>query len=140
MLEYIFFNRSPFDRFVAYVREQGVLPRPETNDDGWLVGIPEDLDDALAQRIEDYYDRMMDLDRELVEGGAEDASSYTGAGVTVNLSDGRVVYAQVDPLLLMKITECLDAGELSDFITAISDAVEHPDERTFCQRMRDRDE
>ncbi len=139
MLEYIFFNQSPFDRFVAYVSEQGVTPGLESDDDGWLVGIPEDLDDALAQRIEDYYDRMMDLDRELVEAGADAASSYTDAGVTVNLSDGRVVYARVDPLLLMKITECLDAGELSDFVTAISDAVENPDERTFCQRMRDED-
>ncbi len=138
MLEYIFFNQAPFDRFVAHLRELGVSPSTAIGDEGWLVAVPEDLDERVGEQVESFYDRLMDADRELVEADVDDlAGEYSAAGVTVQLSDGRRVYAEVAPALLMKISQCLDGDELGAFVAAICDAVEHPDERGFCQRMRD---
>jgi hypothetical protein len=45
----------------------------------------------------------------------------------------------VSPALLNKVMQALDPRELGELVTAVVDAVENPDQRTFCQRMRDAD-
>ncbi len=40
----------------------------------------------------------------------------------------------MDPALLNRMLEVITADELGQFIDAIVDAVENPDERPFCQR------
>jgi len=138
VLEYIFFTRSTCDRFVARLRALAIAPDIENDGEAWLVAVPEDLDEPLADRIETFYDELMDADRELVEADcAGQAGEFAAAGVTLELNDGRRVYAHVDPALLLKISRCLESDELNAFVSAICDAVEHPDERGFCQRMRD---
>ncbi len=140
MLEYVFFDPRPRDRFVRFVEEAGLTPGLE-DDDGLLkVLLPEDIDDDLAERIEGYYDEMMELGRELYEQeGEDDEVGYHTAGITVQLRDGSNVYAQVDPRLLGRIMEVLTPEEFNLVVNAIAEAVENPDARSLCQRMRDGD-
>jgi len=140
MLEYVFFDPRPRDRFVRFVEEAGLTPGLE-DDDGLLkVLLPEDIDDDLAGRIEDHYDEMMELGRELYEQeGEDDEVGYHTAGITVQLRDGSNVYAQVDPRLLGRIMEVLTPEEFNLVVNAIAEAVENPDTRSLCQRMRDGD-
>ncbi|WP_293680656.1 hypothetical protein [Thiolapillus sp.] len=138
MLEYVFFHSQPFDQFVAYLKELGLQPETEIEEDCWEARLPEDLDDALSEKIEERYDRLMDLNQQLFD--EEQDEGYHTAGVVVNLKDGDTVYAKVDPALLAKIMGVLTPVEFGDVVNAIVDAVEDPDERTLCQRTRDEEQ
>ncbi|MCU7844043.1 MAG: hypothetical protein KZQ93_09410 [Candidatus Thiodiazotropha sp. (ex Monitilora ramsayi)] len=133
MLEYIFFHERPWQRFIDYLTSMGLEPQATSGSEGWLVTLPEDLDDELDEKIEVYYDKMLDLNESLVaeEEGQEHVHT---AGVNVTLKDGRVVQAAVDPGLMQKLLDAVTPRELGDLVNAIADAVENPDERPFCQR------
>ncbi|MCU7795976.1 MAG: hypothetical protein KZQ73_06815 [Candidatus Thiodiazotropha sp. (ex Semelilucina semeliformis)] len=133
MLEYIFFDERPWRRFIDYLESLGLEPQSSSSDEGWLIALPEDLDDALDEKVELYYDQMLDLNESLVAEEEGQAHVHT-AGVNVTLNDGRVVQAAVDPQLMQKLLEVVSPQELGDLVNAIADAVENPDERPFCQR------
>lgn len=135
MLEYVFFHTQPFEQFVAYLHALGLQPETEIDEDCWEVRLPEDLDDALSKKVEERYEQLMDLNQQLFD--QEQDEGYHTAGVVLNLANGETVYAQVDPALLGKIMGVLTPVEFGDVVNAIVDAVEQPDERSFCQRMRD---
>jgi hypothetical protein len=140
MLEYVFFHQQPMLQFCDFVRQLGLDPQmQDTSEDSLIVSLDEEsVDDDLADEIDNFYDGMMDLDHELfsdaVEPGSED---YQTAGVVVNLADGKTVYADVPGELLKRVMEVLSLQELGDFVNAIVDAVEKPDDRSLCQRQRD---
>lgn len=135
MLEYVFFHAQPFEQFVAYLRELDLQPETEVDEDCWEARLPEDLDDALSEKIEERYDQLMDLNQQLFD--QEQDEGYHSAGVVVNLANGETVYAQVDPALLGRIMSVLTPVEFGDVVNAIVDAIEQPDKRTLCQRMRE---
>jgi len=138
MLEYVFFDQRPRDSFVEYVAGLGIQARQEHEEGIFKVLLSEDLADELSERIEDFYDQMMALNRQLYEqeGDAEDVG-YHAAGITLQLRDGVNVYAQVDPNLLGRIMQVLSPDEFNQVVNAIVEAVESPDTRSLCQRMRD---
>lgn len=133
MLEYIFFDERPWRQFIDYLESLGLKPESSSENQGWLVALPEDLDDELDEKIEAYYDRMLEMNEALVAEAEGEAHVHT-AGVSVNLSDGRVVQAEVDPKLMKRLLEAVSPEELGAFVNAVVDAVENPDERPFCQR------
>lgn len=138
MLEYVFFDPRPRDRFVDFAVELGLQPQPETVGEVLQVLLPEDMDEQLAQQIEDFYDQMMELNQSLYEQEADQQDvGYHTAGITVQLQNGDSVYAQVDPELLARIMQVLSPGEFNRVVDAIASAVENPDERSLCQRMRE---
>lgn len=83
--------------------------------------------------IEHFYDEMLDMNEALF-AEQEGERPVHGAGVSINLSDGRTVQAAVDPDLLNRILEVISTDELGQLVSAITDAVVNPDERPFCQR------
>lgn len=140
MLEYVFFHREPFEAFVAYLSDKGLQPQTGGDGDSFEVQLPEDIDDALSEEIEVRYDALMDLNRELFDSEqGQSAENYQAAGILVNLKDGQAVYADVDPALLARVMGVISAEEFGQIVSAIVRAVEEPDSRTFCQRMRDGD-
>jgi hypothetical protein len=139
MLEYVFFNAEPCERFCAFLREMGIEPTLAEGDPERLVQVDENLvDDDLADTLDAFYEEMFELDQaiyhqEAVPGGRDSVRS----GLVVNLKDGTAVYADVPPALLSKVVAALSLEELSDLVNAIVDAVEHPDPRSLCQRARE---
>ncbi|OOZ36929.1 hypothetical protein [Solemya velesiana gill symbiont] len=133
MLEYIFFDERPWNRFVGFLQEKGLSPVADHEDQGYMVRLPEDTADGLMDDIEAFYDEMLDMNEALfIE--EEGAGQLHTAGVTVNLKNGRTVQAAVDPKLLNRILEVVSAEELGRLVNAIVDAVENPDDRSICQR------
>lgn len=133
MLEYIFFDQRPWQQFIDYLESLGLQPARSSGDQGWLVALPEDLDDALDEKIEAYYDQMLEMNESLVAEEEGEAHVHT-AGVNVTLADGRVVQAAIDPSLMQRLLDAVTPQELGELVNAIADAVENPDERPFCQR------
>ncbi len=135
-IEYIFFNEEPCRRFKAFLAEKGVEAlregRDETDVEGMTVFIRDDLDDALSDEIEAFYDEMMTLDESLVAETEEDETH--NVGLAVSLKDGRSVYAAVDPEVLARVLTVISHDELGRIVDAVADAVENPDERPLCKR------
>jgi len=141
MLEYVFFDERPRDQFVTFLQEKSVELKLEEDEGLLKVWISEDLDDDLDEAIEDFYDDMMALNQQLYEDENNDAEvGYNAAGIVLELNTGENVYAQVNPELLGRIMTVVTPDEFNTVVNAIVEAVENPDARTPCQRIREGDQ
>jgi len=140
MLEYILFHEIPFQLFVSWLKEKGVLFETEIEDDNYEIKIPEDLDDNLLDEIDEKYEELMDMNQQIVdEEEKENNQGYHMAGVVVTLKDGTVSYADVDPNLLGRIMSAISPEEFGEIVNAIANAVENPQPKAYCQRVREGD-
>ena len=139
MLDFVFFNAQPRERFLAYLRQQAVAFETSEDDESYGVSIPDETGDDLMEAIEAYYEQMMSLDQALFEAG-EDATGHHAAGVVLNLASGDSVYARVPPALLARVMEVLTAEELGELVNAIVEAVERPERGPLCERYPQRGE
>jgi hypothetical protein len=133
LLEYIFFDERPWRHFIDFIKELGLEPETSRGDEGWLVALPEEIEDALNERIEAFYDEMLDYNESLV-AEREGVAHRHLAGLSVSLSDGRTVLAPVDPGLMQRVLSVVTPQELGELVDAVVAAVENPDERSLCQR------
>ena len=134
MLEYIFFNKKTCHLFKKAAISAGIKPVIDFADECFTVTIPEDLDEVILEKLENDYDNLMDIDRDLTEQQQDSANDIHAAGITIQLKDGRVVCASVAPELLNKVMQSISTDELNTLVCAITEAVEVPDERGLCQR------
>ncbi len=137
MLEYVFFHQKPFDLFVSFLKENGLNVETEESDGVYDIRISEDIDKGLSEEIETEYDRLMLMNHELFF--AENPASkenYRMATVMITLANGELTSAHIPPDLLGRVLEVIDETELNQIITAVVDAIENPDERTYCQKVR----
>jgi hypothetical protein len=97
------------------------------------VSINDDYELNIIAEIEDFYDEMMIFNEALVslEEGDDEIKN---AGISVNLSNGETVLADVDPMLIYKLSSALTPDEIMSLVSAIADAVENPDQRPLCKR------
>jgi hypothetical protein len=133
MFDYIFFAHEPRDRFVALLKEKGLVPEFAGNEDELIVKIDEDIDDALLDTIDEFYDAMLDLNEAIV-AEAEGEDHKHAAGITINLKNGKSVQVAVDPAFLNRLLEAISSEELGRFVNQIADAVENPDDTPFCKK------
>lgn len=135
MLDYIFFNKETCYLFEKSAKSSGIKTIVDCADDGFTVRLPEDSDEVVLEKLEDYYDELMDMDRSLAETEQVDsAENFHSAGITIQLKDGRNVYAKVSPELLNRVLQSISTDELNTLVCAITEAVENPDVRGLCQR------
>jgi hypothetical protein len=133
MLEYIFFDERPWKSFVDFLEKLDLTPKSNISEGTWLVELPEEIEDELFERIEAFYDQMLDYNEELVIEAEGDAHVHM-AGVNITLSDGRIVQAAVDPKLMRRLLDVVTPEELGGFVDQIVSAVESPTELGLCQR------
>jgi hypothetical protein len=134
MLDFVFFNRETFERFLDLAHSAGLETSVNKDDDNFVVMLGEDIDDDILETLETHYDALLDLDQSLVEQTlGDDEQELHSAGITVQLKDGRNVYARLSPELLSRVLQCISNDELNTIVNAIADAVENPDERRLCQ-------
>jgi hypothetical protein len=135
-VEYIFFHLEPCERFKRFLRERNIEVvdevADETDIEGRVIHIADNLDDALSDEVEEFYDQMMELNELLLANDGEDDMQQVGLAVT--LGDGRSVLASVNPDVLNRVLTVISHQELGELVDAISDAVENPDDRPLCKR------
>jgi hypothetical protein len=135
MLEYVFFNKQPCSTFASHIKSMGIDVNVNEDDGSFIVTLSEDIDDELLESFEQLYDELIDLDRDIEEQKLDDTpDNLHTAGITVELKDGSTVYAEISPLLLSKLLQCIDLQELNTLVGAIANAVEDKDQRSLCQR------
>jgi hypothetical protein len=138
MIEYVLFDKQPFDAFIDWLKEKNIPYDIRVSEDSYEIDIPEDLDDEQFDAIDEHYEKCMDMNQELVEQQErEDNDGYHMAGVLVTLKDGSISYADVDPQLLGRVMSAISPEEFGEIVNAIVDAVENPQPKTYCQRQRE---
>lgn len=135
MIEYIFFHQKTYDLFCVFLQKNTIpfeLSTEETDVEGLLVNIPDDLSEEITDSVEDYYDELMDMDEQMVFEESEE--DYARAGLAVALSSGDTVFASVNPDVLNRMLSVVSKDEITEFIDAIVTTVENPDVDPFCKR------
>lgn len=140
MFEYIFFHPQPAREFADWLKQQGVSTQSRNDGEGFIVEVPEGLDDALDHAIDEKYEALLEMNEALLQEERGDEAGYHMAGITVHLKDGRACYADIDPNLLGRVMGCVTPEEFATIVDAIVSAVENPQERTYCQRQRDEEQ
>jgi hypothetical protein len=133
MLEYVFFDQRPWQDFIDYVTRLGVPVETAQDDEEWLVYLPEELDDETDEMVEARYEILFEMNERLI--AEQQGSAHVDvAGININLMDGRVVLAEVDPKLINRLLQVVSIEELGEFVSAIAQAVEQGNEQPLCQR------
>ncbi|MCG7928108.1 MAG: hypothetical protein JAY67_21520 [Candidatus Thiodiazotropha taylori] len=133
MLEYVFFDKRPWQDFVDYLKQLGLAIETAQDDDEWLVYVPEELDDETDEKIEARYETLLEMNERLI-ADQQGSAHVELAGINVSLMDGRVVQAAVDPQLINRLLQVISVEELGELVSAVAQAVEQGDERSLCQR------
>lgn len=121
-----------FDEFLKQHNIPLEKGQEETDVEGFLINIPDDLDEEISEKIEQYYDELMDMDEGLVEEDPSDTIDQ--AGLAVSLITGESILVSVNPDVLNRMLTVVSRDEVSAFIDAIVTAVESPDDRPLCKR------
>ena len=137
MLEYVLFHQKPFEIFVKFLKENELSLETSENDGIYEIRIDEDIDKDLSEKVEAEYDRLVAMNQELffAENPATD-ENYRMASVMITLKNGDRTSAHLPPELLARVLDAIDETEPNEIITAVVKAVENPDERSYCQKVR----
>ena len=136
MNEYALFNKEPVELFTAFLRARGIDPEISRDDKSYTIAIPADLGDDLEDEIEDKYGELLMLNRDIFMAENEDESLVASIGV--KRRDGNLSQAFVDPDVLGKILGVVTADEFDEVVASVVMAVEDPDDRSFCDRVREK--
>lgn len=136
MLEYIFFHEKPYQMFHEFTQLKG-LSSTCCNEDGYIISLDENLNDQLQDEIDEKYDQLLEYNQQLMEEQDNNEHDYSMAAVDVVLADGRTSPAFIRPELMNSIMEVITPTQFSEVVKAITQAVENPDSRSFCERVRD---
>ncbi len=138
LLDYVLFHQIAHDKFAEYLISINIPMKVSHRDGVFETSIPADIDDVLADEIENRYDEFLDLSRELLaEETPQGKGNFSIATIIVNLKSGKASNAHIRPDLLYRIMSVIDEKELEEFTRAIVEAVENPDDRSFCQKVRE---
>ena len=136
MYEFTFLTPDGGAGFIKRLEAEGLEPTVSSDpiaEEATTVAIPDDIDESLADRIEEWYEEETQAaEAELFASGG--AGADVSAGVWVQLADGRASFAPVPPDMVSRILSVLSADELGDFVSRIANAVEHPDDTPICRR------
>ena len=142
MLDYVLFHREPVRLFVEFLKQNSITPTmgdasTGAADEVYEISIPDDVDDDLLDKIDARYDELMTMNQQLFyEENPSDEGNFRVATILLPLKSGETSSAHIDPDLMAKIMEVISNEELDEFVTAIVNGVENPDERTYCQKVR----
>ncbi len=138
MLEFIFFHDDICRQFIEFVARRNIVFSMDEDGDTITVSVSEDEDDALIEQLEAEYDRLLDLSREHTDREeGEHSENYQKASLLITLRNGDKSCAHVDSDLLNRVLQTISTDELNTLIETIVDAVENPDDRSYCQTLRD---
>ena len=133
MFEYIFSHKELSAAFCEQLAKLAIPYASKDDDLGFVVSIPEDLEDGIVEQVEVFYDMLMERSEEMLDAENDEPDRHVAA-ITITLSDGRITQALIRPELMNKLLGALSFEELNEVVEAITDGVERPDNRPVCKR------
>ncbi|MGA7750853.1 MAG: hypothetical protein WCA63_11995 [Gallionella sp.] len=134
MNEYIFFDAGLRDRFVEYVKGQGVVCELRDDNMGLVVAVPEDLPDDLVDAMEARYEQLQDEQSELMskmEGGLGRL-----AGFKLVLPDGQTCMVPLRADMANRLLSCFSFEEIQELFDTVARSVLDPKDSHLCEILR----
>ncbi|MDH5425165.1 MAG: hypothetical protein OEY29_09240 [Gammaproteobacteria bacterium] len=138
MLEYIFFHETPTQLFSDWLKSQGIEVEVVQDEESHIVFLDENIADDLYRLIEEKYDELLEMNEAILNQENAGQDGYHMAGIAVHLRTGQVSYADIDPKLMGRVISAISPEEFATIVDAIVTAVENPQEQTYCQRQREK--
>src|SRR5512146_56376 len=130
MIEYIFFDATLRDKFLAFA-EQRDVPCTASNDSmGLLVAIPEDIPEDVADSLEEYYETLEDEQEgmSLAEG---DVRRLAGFGF--KLPDGQARLVPVSTDIANRLMANFTLEEIQGLLNDVARYALEPPNEHLCQ-------
>jgi hypothetical protein len=130
MIEYIFFDATLRDKFLAFA-EQRDVPCTASNDSmGLVVAIPEDIPEDVADSLEEYYETLEDEQEgmSLAEG---DVRRLAGFGF--KLPDGQARLVPVSTDMANRLMANFTLEEIQGLLNDVARYALEPSNEHLCQ-------
>jgi hypothetical protein len=130
----MFFDAPLRDRFIQFAEARGLAAswRPDAIA-GFVVDLADNLDDGLADALEDEYDALMSEQMDMVNAD-DDADALDLMGVTVKLPDGSERLVRVPASLARRLLQTFDPEEVHQLVEAIAAGIANADSGPICCR------
>jgi hypothetical protein len=133
-VEYVFFNEGLRDRFVEFVATKGIASHVRNDEvEGFVVRLPEEVDEATSDAIEDEYDALMHEQIMLAETD-ENWATRQVMGVEVRLANGESCMVRIDGAIGRRLSEHFSPEEIHDLVSAIAQSIENPAAGPLCRK------
>ncbi len=132
--EFILFDESLRDRFVAFVAALGIPVRMHADSmEGWIVAVPDELDEARLNALESEYDDLLSRQREMIfaEEGSDARDLF---GVNVDLPGGEPCLVRLPAEYGRRLAEHFTFEEIQELVTIIANGVLNPTSGPICHR------
>ena len=138
-MDYIFFDQALCERFLHFVSERGV-PGEAREDEvaGYVVRLPEDIDEALSDAIEDEYDALM-VEQMVLAESDESWGTRQVMGVEVDRADGSRSMVRIEGSLGRRLSEHFSPEEVHELVSAIAHSLDNPVEGPLCKSLPPRE-
>ena len=132
--EFILFDESLRDRFIEFAAALGIPVRMHADSmEGWIVEVPDELDDVHLNALETEYDELQSRQRELIF--AEEGSQARDLmGVNIDLPGGEPCLVRLPAAYGRRLAEHFTFEEIRDLVTLIADGVLNPTSGPICHR------
>jgi hypothetical protein len=132
MSDYILFDVPLRDRFVQFITDQGLeyTMQPDRIA-GYVVTLPDDLAEEIAQAIEVEYEALMDEQQNLVES-ADASVEQTLMTITVSLTEGQPFAVHLPALYARRLHEHFTLDEIRELVTVIAKSAVNPTLKSAC--------
>lgn len=125
---------------MQFVAGQGIAGEIRHDEmDGYVVRVPEDIDETLADAIEDEYDALMREQMVLAEND-ESWGTRQVMGVEITRADGTRSLVRIEGAIGRRLSEQFTPEEIHELVSAIAKSVENPVEGPLCRSLSDKSE
>ena len=132
MYEYLFFDDDLKYKFTQKLTELHTDYKESIDNDNLCIGIDENLDEKIVDKIDDFYDILLDEQADITI--AEEPESINTVGIQFTTSTGELSQAKLDPKLVNRLLEILTYQELQGLVQTIASATENPAVNPLCQK------
>lgn len=133
MFEYMFFDEELRQRFIAFAQNHGAPCEAAEDSMGLNVLVSEDIPEALSDRLDDYYDELLEQQADRVDQ-ADGAATFQAAGIRVTLEDGAARMIRLEPALANRLLAAFTLEETQALVQAIARGLEAGDDGPVCRR------
>lgn len=130
MIEYIFFDGTLRDKFLAFAEQRDVPCTASDDSMGLLVSIPEDIPEDVSDEIEEYYESLED-EQEALSKAKGDLNRL--AGFNFSLPDGQQRMLPLPSDMANRLLEHFSMEEVQTLLNATAECTLNPNSEHLCK-------